>query len=78
MKNILLAVAVLALFGCDAETRDSTRKYILPAGLERCKIYDLSRDGTGNTMTIVVCPNSTVSTSERVGKTDQYTTTYSE
>lgn len=76
MKKFLLVLAVLALAGCDARTKELTNKFILPEELKECKVYALQADG-GNGMYAMVCPNSTVSTSVQEGKTYRHTVTYS-
>lgn len=67
-----LLLAVLLLSGCDAYNQDVTRKYIMPQGLNDCKVYSVRADG-GGYITVVRCPNS--STTSRFGKGGNATVT---
>ena len=66
MKKIIL-VSLLLLTGCEAKTTEK-RNFILPGGMEDCKVYSMS-NGRGIYITVVRCPNSSTSTSYSCGKT---------
>lgn len=67
MKNLIL-VLLLLLVGCERTTKDATTNFILPTGMEDCKVYSMS-NGRGIYITVVRCPNSSTSTSYSCGKT---------
>lgn len=80
MKKIFaLVVMVLFLSGCDAETKDYTDSYLLPKGMEDCKVYRLIPDQSRGTseITAIVCKNSSTTTSYRQNKTTKSVSTYS-
>lgn len=65
MKKIIL-VSLLLMVGCEAKTTEK-RNFILPEGMEDCKIYDMHNGSYA--ITVVRCPNSSTSTSYSCGKT---------
>lgn len=68
-------ILALGLVGCDRNTTTpavqdpSTKALQLTEGLEDCKIFQFQQWSGGSTITIVRCPNSTVSTTYPEGKT---------
>ena len=73
MKKSLIILALL-LCGCSKSTERIDSKYVLPSGLEDCKIYRLNSEGLTRALYVVRCPNSDTSTnwSERSGKSTTY------
>ena len=73
MKKSLIILALL-LCGCSKKTEQIDSKYMLPSGLEDCKIYRLDPEGLTRSLYVVRCPNSGTSTnwSERIGKSTKY------
>lgn len=70
-KMFMIMAAVLAmgaLSGCEKETKDTTNNYVLPEGLQDCKIYNMRNTG-GSNITVVRCPLSATSTTYSSGKT---------
>lgn len=71
MNKLILIILPLCLVGCDREPQqydDITNYYNLPPGMEDCRVYSLSLY-----VTVVNCPNSTTSTSQRHGKVTRNT-----
>lgn len=66
MKKIIL-VSLLLLTGCEAKTTEK-RNFILPGGMEDCKVYAMNDDRMTRVI-VVRCPNSSTSTSYSCGKT---------
>lgn len=70
-KMLMIMISILAmgaLSGCEKETKDTTNNYILPEGLQDCKIYNMRNTG-GSNITVVRCPLSATSTTYSSGKT---------
>lgn len=65
MKKLVLLFA-LFFVGCGKETYEITQNYNLPKGLEDCSFYYLKNDLNG--ITVVRCPNSSVSVRQPSGK----------
>lgn len=61
-KIIALSAIVLALVGCDASTENRSHKYIMPEGMEDCRVFRMEGDGGAQTLYVVRCPNSQVNT----------------
>ena len=72
MKLILILGLALALMACEPETKDIKQNYIVPEELSDCT-FTLMKNTDGESMRVVRCPNSTISTSYNVGKTRQTT-----
>lgn len=72
MKKILILAAVLMLTACEPTTSDKTSTFALPDHLKDCTITNLSSTSAAR-LTVVRCPNSSVSASYPVGKTQQTT-----
>lgn len=71
MNKLILIILPLCLVGCDLEPQqydDITNYYNLPPDMEDCRVYSLSP-----LVTVVNCPNSTTSTSQRQGKVTRNT-----
>jgi hypothetical protein len=67
MKTLIILTLATILAGCSAETYTTTESYILPQGMEDCKIYEMSPnegDYGVTAITVVRCPNSDVSIKE--------------
>lgn len=69
MRLIALLSIVALLSGCNDEPTDATNRYNLPAELKDCSIFYVG------SLTIVRCPNSSVSTSYTQGKVKKTTVT---
>lgn len=71
MKKLLATVGVIfaigLLSGCEKRTTEYTSNYVLPSGLEDCKIFNLN-SGFSN-ITAVRCPLSSTTTTYSTGKT---------
>lgn len=67
MRQALVLICVLVLAGCSngVEYLD----YPTPPELADCKFYRLIKNGSS--INVVRCPNSTVTTQQRVGKTEK-------
>ena len=66
-------IYVISLFlsSCDLNfkaTSEETSSFTLPEGLKDCKIYGI-QNGNSMSLSVVRCPNSTVSTTYKSGKT---------
>jgi hypothetical protein len=73
MKSWILVFAVM-LSGCAPSAEERTANFtVIPDGLKDCKIYRIS-DG-GENITVVRCPNSSTTSSYRIGKTKKTVTT---
>lgn len=72
-KLFITAMCTFALVGCKPEHRDITEDYKFPNGLSDCKAYWL-KDATGSSMTVIRCPNSSVTTNYKQGKYDKTVT----
>lgn len=59
---------VVLLAGCTKTASEHTSSYMLPSGLEDCKIFSLRSD-TGTNLTVVRCPLSSTTTTYNTGKT---------
>ena len=69
MKLLMVGIGVIMLTGCEPKYEENTQNFtILPAELKDCKFYGV-RSNTGSSLNIVRCPNSTVSTTYKSGKT---------
>lgn len=73
MKKSLIILTLL-LCGCSKSAEQIDSNYLLPSGLEDCKIYKLNSEGLSQTLYVVRCPNSSTSTnwSGQSGKTTKY------
>lgn len=68
MKLLIVILGVIMLTGCEPSYKDYTESFTnLPEGLKDCKFYGVSN--TDSSLDIVRCPNSTVSTTYKSGKT---------
>lgn len=67
MKNLMLLAFVVLLAGCNPATDETTSNYILPRGMENCKIFRLEA-GTGKTLYAVSCPHSITTTTYQYDK----------
>ena len=73
MKSWILVFAVM-LSGCAPSAEERTANFtVMPEGLKDCKVYRIS-DGSEN-ITVVRCPNSSTTSSNRIGKTKKTVTT---
>ena len=69
MKLLMVIIGVIMLTGCEPSYEEKTQNFtILPDELKDCKFYGV-RSNTGSNLDIVRCPNSTVSTTYKSGKT---------
>lgn len=74
LKTALLISTILLLTGCTGPVNvDQTVAYseAIPDELKDCSFHLVKGDWTTNHITVVRCPNSTVSTSYMQGKTQQ-------
>lgn len=72
MKKLLIIASIaLAITGCTPSAKDISEQYTLPEELSDCTITYLQ--GKYTYLNVVRCPNSTTSTTYRVGKTTQTT-----
>lgn len=62
LKMLSLLIVGAVLMGCDASTKETTSNWVLPPELSHCKFYTMYSQN-GATMRVVVCPNSTTTTS---------------
>lgn len=80
IKSYLLAsftvLAISALVGCDANTKQISSDFIWPAALSDCKAYRMS-DGN-KVLYVVRCPKADVSTTYQSGKNSHTTVVTSE
>ncbi len=67
-KYLTITVLLLSAVACTPTYINEIGKYRLPPELQDCKIYYLS-SSDGGSLTVVRCPNSTVTASYRKGKT---------
>lgn len=75
MKH-LSKVLLLAAMPVFAQAGEITDNYELPRALEECHIYNVEGKGFfGGRLIITVCPEAAVTTTYKVGKTTQQTTT---
>ena len=72
MKKLALLFAIF-LTGCGTETYEVKNRYDIPKGLEDCSFYYLKNDLNG--ITVVRCPNSSVSVRQNSGKYEIKTVT---
>lgn len=69
MKLLMVIFGVIMLTGCEPSYEEKTQNFnLLPDELKDCKFYRV-RGNTGSSLNIVRCPNSTVSTTYKSGKT---------
>ena len=70
MKLLMVIIGVVMLTGCgESGYKDYTESFTnLPEGLKDCKIYYI-KNGKDMSLSVVRCPNSTVSTTYKSGKT---------
>ena len=69
MKLLRVVLSVVMLTGCEPSYEEKTQNFtLLPDELKDCKFYNV-RSNTGSNLNIVRCPNSTVSTTYKSGKT---------
>ena len=69
MKLLRVVLSVVILTGCEPSYKDYTESFTnLPEGLKDCKIYGI-QNGNSMSLSVVRCPNSTVSTTYKSGKT---------
>lgn len=69
MKLLIVILGVIMLTGCEPSYKDYTKSFTnLPEGLKDCKIYGI-QNGNSMSLSVVRCPNSTVSTTYKSGKT---------
>lgn len=69
MKLLMVIIGVVMLTGCEPSYEEKTQNFtLLPNELKDCKFYGV-RSNTGSSLNIVRCPNSTVSTTYKSGKT---------
>lgn len=75
MKKLLLILSLAFISACSAEYDDKTAAYTkVPPELSDCKFYWMREEqGNPNGITVVRCPNSTTSTTAKVGKTQTTT-----
>lgn len=66
LKKVMVLLVIL-IAGCDDRPVETTNKYLLPAGLDDCKLYVIG-SFMGGYINVVRCPNSSVSTSWGCGK----------
>jgi hypothetical protein len=80
LVKVLVAVSMMFVMmfvvGCKPTAREDTGDFLLPKGLSDCRIYHL-RDGTGISLNVVRCPNSSTSTTTS-GKNSQSVVVVSE
>lgn len=62
LKMFSLLIVISALVGCEANTKETTSNWVLPPELSHCKFYTMHSQN-GVTMRVVVCQNSTTTTS---------------
>ena len=69
MKLLRVVLSVVILTGCEPSYKDYTESFTnLPEGLKDCKIYGI-QNGNSMSLSVVRCPNSSVSATYKVGKT---------
>ena len=78
MKNrkltaCILAAMALGLVAC-SEPADITSKFDLPEGLGDCRAYILYTPNKQSPLYVLRCPNSSTTTSVKVGKSELSTT----
>ena len=82
MRKIALisGISLLLLTGCNPSTKEVSKDFVIPPGLNDCQFFDMTR-ASGRKVIVVRCPRSDVSTSatKTCGKgcirTDYTTTT---
>ncbi len=74
-KLALLAVAALALVGCEADYNRETRGYEMPPEMAHCNVFYLSGDGVRKNLWVVHCPGDVTNTGYKEGKTTRYVAT---
>lgn len=69
VKKLLIIMLPFLLLGCEKRVENSNYTDVLQLNdeLKDCKAYFL-QSGVGGHMTVIRCPNSSVSTSEQQGK----------
>ena len=68
MKLLMVVLGVIMLTGCEPSYKDYTESFTnLPEGLKDCKIYGI-QNGNSMSLSVVRCPNSTVSTNQEVAE----------
>ena len=67
MKQLIIIALALSVLGCEADYKDSTKKFSMPPELSDCKIYDLT-NVSGVRITVVRCPLSSTTTEYQDGK----------
>ena len=65
--SIIAVLMTTMLMGCEKETKDYTKSYALPEGMQDCKIYEM-RGTNSDKITVVRCPSSSTTTSYNSGK----------
>lgn len=60
MNKLLVLVSALLLSACTPSYTDDSQRWLLPPGMEDCKVYYLQASVGG--VTVVRCPNSNTTT----------------
>lgn len=61
MKSLITIAVAILLAACDPETKDITGNFVIPEEFSDC-VFKRMGNTYGNYITVVRCPNSTVST----------------
>ena len=61
MKSLITIAVAILLVACTPKTEDANQNYLIPSELSDC-IFKRMGNTYGNYITVVRCPNSTVST----------------
>ena len=63
MRKIALisGISLLLLTGCNPSTKEVSKDFVIPPGLNDCQFFDMTRAG-GREVIVVRCPHSVVST----------------
>ena len=67
MRKIALisGISLLLLTGCNPSTKEVSKDFVIPPGLNDCQFFDMTRAG-GRKVIVVRCPHSDVTTSTTV------------
>lgn len=71
MKVLLVFLLTFLLVACSKETSEVTSEYILPQGMEHCKVFNMRPGNGGNSLVGIHCPNEIVSITRSSGKSTE-------